>query len=213
MAVCLPLVLSGCILFNPQDYPANWSRLETAPSPRTCPIIAGLYGDIGEPSPECGGREDRHFRRNCKLLSFNFFSGDEEFMETDPHDDPLHKIFPEGVPTHMEIAQPNNDKLEIVAWSRTVSEQRMLRRAVLSMHKGDFSCSPEGLRLKRRTGIRGVLLTVGFFWEDRTFNRSEDGFLIMNSENRGFLCSGGLIPVAGGGNRWIRWRANPNSAP
>lgn len=193
--LALPLALASCV-WRTSEYPAGWARPEVGHSDQTCPIIAGVYKDDAEPGPEAyfSGRNSDHGSLIYNLLSKAPVSRDVQHL--------MDRV------THVEIVQPTPDMLQVIVWSGEGNERVMLWVEVLSMDKGDFSCGPDGLQLRSLTDwfITGVSNYFG--WVSRTFNRSEDGSLVLKIRGRVFGNTA-FLPLGGVSDSWIRWTPMP----
>jgi hypothetical protein len=98
----------------------------------------------------------------------------------------------------VRIAQPSDDVIEITSVGK---------RYTLTKSAGDFSCDASGLRLKERSSSMLWLISNIVRYESRTFNRAQDGSLIMKSEYHA-VGNHTLFPVDTRGEGGARWAAS-----
>jgi hypothetical protein len=173
-------------------------------------MVAGLYVDEGTQSHNPGDL----FPGPCEL-SWHCSLGNYLLFKKIPRIEAelRRTIFPGPLPMHIEIVQPSDDVLEIVAWNGTGRTREKLRSARLSREQGDFSCSPEGFKLKRLSGGLGDGRFVGAHeWEDRILTRSEDGHLVLKLD-RGAWGIVLFVPMAAFSTAGYRWRPAPANTP
>ena len=205
-----PLALVSCV--RTFEYPAGWARPEVGHSDQACPMIAGAYKDYAKLGP--GAYFVGRYSVRGSLIYNLLSKEDHPWRRRAPIARDVQHLIDRA--THVEIVQPAPDILQVIIWSGEGNDQSRLWLEVLSMAKGDFSCGPDGLRLRSRTDWLFVGIINFFAWESRTFNRSEDGSLLMKIGDRSF---GNLVFVPLGlvFDYWIRWtpipsRANPEDA-
>jgi hypothetical protein len=205
IAACAALILSACAV---AEYPSSWSRLDITPTGRSCPLIAGLYVDEGiqRHNPNDQSTGPCALSWDCSLSNYLFFK-----QMTRTENPQLLRMFSGARPTHAEVIQPSDDLLEIVAWEGTGSTRKRLRGTRFLRDHGDFSCSPEGIKLRRRAGGFGSPIVPMTQWEDRIVTRSEDGRLVLKL-NTGMI-GVVFVPMAGGTTAWYRWEPAPPNAP
>jgi hypothetical protein len=175
-------------------------------------MIAGVYKDYAELGSGANFY-GRYWDRGS--LIYNLLSKEDMQLRGRDHvsRDVQHLI---DRATHVEIVQPAPDILQVIVWSGEENDRSRLWLEVLSMDKGDFSCGPDGLRLRSRTDWLIVGISNFFGWVSRTLNRSEDGSLVMKIGERGFG-NHTFLPIGSVYDYWIRWtpmpsRANPEDA-
>lgn len=203
-------LLSSCAT----EYPAGWSRLESIPAAGACPRLAGLYDDAGTQSGNPGdlapGSCDAGW--HCSLGTYLFYS-------TVPRTETVltRWIFPKRAPTHVELIQ-TSEVLEAVAWHGTGSTRQKLQTVRFTKEKGEFTCTAEGVRLKRGSG--GFAIGSGgsgagiaaYEHEDRTLNRGEDGHLVLKVERAAFGVIL-IVPAMAINDSWYRWKPALASSP
>jgi hypothetical protein len=206
IAMCVLAILSACTV---AEYPSSWSRLDTAQTGRSCPMIAGLYIDEGiqRHNPNDPSKGPCELSWDCSLSNYLFFKHIPRRQTK-----MASEMFPGVRPTHTEIIQLSDDLLEVVAWNGSGSTRKRLRGTRLIRDHGDFSCSPEGLKLRRRSASFGAQNIGGVSeWEDRFMTRSEDGRLVLKLDS-GMIGLLLFFPMAARGSAWYRWEPAPPDA-
>ncbi|MBZ0168217.1 hypothetical protein MELA_02309 [Candidatus Methylomirabilis lanthanidiphila] len=191
-----PLALASCV--STVEYPAAWAP-KLQHSDQACPTIAGVYKEYGEGEPE--PRVHLGWEWVGNSLIYNLLSKELPRSKKPIPQDLRHLI---DNATHIEIAHPTPDMLKVVVWSGEGNDRIMLWGEILSMDKGDFSCGPNGLQLRSRTEWLIIIISNLFASESRTFSRSEDGSLMMNSRGRLFG-NHTFLPFVIVRNHWTRW--------
>jgi hypothetical protein len=210
ISVCFAMVgLSGCAFTTP--YPDTWPAVEShapqASSP--CPSIAGFYVDTAisalfKPAL-VDNWESRHFEGrdwDKGYLTYNLFSNARHVMRFKNHvSDDVQQLIGHLV----EIKQATPDNLELIVWRYDGKDRFMLRQDVLSMKTGDFSCGPEGLKLKTRSEAFVLGVSNGVGSVARTLNRAADRSLVMKVEETMISHHYIYIPIVFSGGYWLRW--------
>ena len=210
ISICFAVVgLSGCAFTSP--YPDSWPAVESGASPtsRPCPSIAGFYVDkaisaLFKPafvdkweSPRLEGRH-----RDKDYLTYNLFSNARHVMRFANHvSDDVQQLIGHLV----EIKQATPDNLQLIVWSSDGRDRFMLRQEVLSMKTGDFSCGPEGLKLKTRSEAVVLGVSNGVGSVARTLNRAADRSLVMKVEETMISHHFIFIPIVLSSGYWLRW--------
>ena len=201
-------LLSSCAT----EYPAGWSRVAPAPGDGACPRLAGLYDDAGTQS----GNPGDYFPGACDA-GWHCSLGTSMFYTNLPRIERVltRKIFPERSPTEIEIIQADG-VLEAVAWHGTGSTRQKLQAVRFTKEQGEFTCTADGLNLKRLSGGSGFAGhgggVGGVEREDRTLNRGEDGHLVLKIERAAW----GIVffvPAAAFSTSWYRWQPAPANSP
>jgi hypothetical protein len=202
-------LLSACAT----DYPAGWSRVAPVATVGACPRLAGLYSDAGTQSDNPGdlfpGPCDAGW--HCSLGTYLFYTKLPRIESV-----LTRKIFPERPPTEIEIIQADG-VLEAVAWHGTGSTRRKLQAVRFTKEQGEFTCTAEGIKLKRLSGGIGAVggggaAIAAVEREDRTLNRGEDGHLVLKVE-RGAWGIVIFVPAMAFSTSWYRWKPAPASSP
>ena len=202
------ILLSSCAT----EYPAGWSRVASIPVAGACPRLAGLYDDAGTQSGNPGdyfpGACDAGW--HCSLGTYLFYTNLPRIERV-----LTRKIFPGRSPTEIEIIQADG-VLEAVAWHGTGSTRQKLQAVRFTKEQGEFTCTADGLTLKRLSGGSGFAGSGGGVGgverEDRTLNRGEDGHLVLKVE-RGAWGIVLFVPAAAFSTSWYRWQPAPASSP
>lgn len=161
-----------------------------------CPIIAGLYSEMGEAPFGCP-----EIIEACQSLSYNLLSGQVGYKEV--WDESSEPRIPTG--THLELRQPAENSLEIIQWQWRDREASVLSQKTLKMEKGDFTCGPDGLTLEPRLVYTFFILVDLLGSLNTTFNRSEDGYLVMDSD-LGIIGHNVYYIGARRFGTWVRWK-------
>jgi hypothetical protein len=175
------LLLAGCMSV-PLGYPDDWTPLQAAPESGACPALAGAYAEPGDTPSGCAAASP------CARLSFGLFAG-------------MAGLQGEAAlsASEVEIRQPAPEALEIIV--RDGGRERA--RKMLSAAKGDFRCTRRGLTLVARGG-RTLVAGGAPIHEERTFNRAQDGALVMLREAVG-SDQHVVVPVGLEARYWVRW--------
>lgn len=210
ISICFAVVgLSGCAFTSP--YPDSWPAVESSASPtsRPCPSIAGFYVDkaisaLFKPALvdtwESPPLEGRH--RDKDYLTYNLFSNARHVMRFANH---VSNDVQQLLGHLVEIKQTTPDSLELVVWRSDGRDRFMLRQDLLSMKAGDFSCGPEGLKLKTRSEAFVLGLSNGVGSVTRTLNRAADRSLVMKVEQTMISHHYIYIPLVFSSEYWLRW--------
>lgn len=180
--------LTSCSITSRQyPYPADWAHIQNDPSNISCPILEGIYYDLGEKATFSSGHPCVIKAGECGSLSFNLLFSDNlaGLSVTRPLVNQIH------------ITQPSPDVLEIT--TKPNGEQHKL-----SISNGDFSCDGAGLRLETKYTTAIAIIANYIQSESRVFNVANDGTLTMNAENRS-VGHHLILPVNNTWNRWVRW--------
>ena len=178
-------VLISCVT---HPYPAAWEKIDIKSKVGECPSIAGVYFEDNDGESVVGLT---HF-----VFSHHLFS----------HDAPNYSFIPNA--QKVEISQPSDEKLEIKVWAGPELFGELLYEKVLLKQKGDYTCEQDGLKIKLAdTAIEPGALGFGMGSEQRIFNRSVEGNLLMNKTEK----AGGIIfifipAIYSEGGQWYRWK-------
>ncbi len=196
-------MLTACV--NVDAYPDSWRNIEPVKANGRCPDVSGRYVETGTTSKlGCHPHQEK-----CVRLSYDLLSGDTGYSEV--WDKSLTPDFSAGT-TSVELMQQGDQSIEVVLWTSGatdgtfVARGRVIRRDRLNLDDGDYSCGAEGLTLRTRYiyFLFGISNLVGF--EDRSFNRAEDGALVMKSEET-IIAHHTFVPFGGSRTVWVRWPA------
>jgi hypothetical protein len=139
-----------------------------------CPDISGTYKNLGE-SKQKG---DEHKRLDRILIPQSLISDS----------------------ISVNIHQSNEDTLEISFWKG----QKLILKKIYSKENKEFSCSPQGIRIRYKDWFGGEGFELGMEWGWLYLAKSTDGALVVNQRSKVF---GVLffIPVFGSGSTWYRF--------
>ena len=174
------LVLASCVSsIKHRQYPADWPQLGNGNSGDTCPVVSGFYNEFGEISCARGQQpNDVKFR----FLSFQLLSTITS-VKVDSKEKLTCKSAING--TLIELRQPEDNQLQIRMWEIDGNTKTILHEQILDMKKGDFTCEGGFMNLRKRR-LADSYIVANFFGSDiRSFNLSEDGWLIMKSYSSG----------------------------
>jgi hypothetical protein len=189
--------LSSCaspVDISRSEYPRDWPPLEPV-ADGSCPNIAGLYQDV--PAAGCKPEDWFSCRLTYALLAPLLTPSDKELRKWQ---DEIGKDVLDSV-THVQINQPANGILEVLLLRS--DRGLVLRREELSLDKGQFACSSEGLVITK-TAFSVPVVAAVYDHAAYTFRSDAGHSLVMSSDTT----STGLalvIPVYFQHRHWSHW--------
>ncbi len=160
------------------EYPIEWSKLENENKNNQCPNVSGFY-DVDAEIPKAQ-------ILSCYRLDFQLLSKKmpefEDYYRTGHSKRWTWQSRCEVVlsGTVAELQQPNHDQLSIKMWERNSPKGTQ----TLSIKNGDFHCENGNLILKKRFNVDTIVLANHSSSETRKFSKSQNGWLIMESETK-----------------------------
>ena len=185
--ICLMLTISLTSCVNHHPYPTTWSPIMTTVT-GGCPSIQGTYKEIGygEIKGSCLMSDSQPWGYCYSLSSF--------LLSTNL------KVTGDTV---VEITHSSQDEITIRVNEGTTT----IFTKTLDRRKGDFNCNQNGIIifLPRKTQAEGVgFATVG---TEVTFNKANNGELVMSEKTDSFGMAMYIVPVAGQSTWWYHWEA------
>jgi hypothetical protein len=160
-----------------EEYPYHW-KPRLIERENTCDI-AGTYYNSGEDKGGTPASVSEVLRNTA--------------MGVHTSDDAAQKV------AYVHVSQPDDDTLEFSFWN----DQNVLYRRA-SKSKGDYKCTPEGVRLPfsafQRWDSFDFEYSKGLFY----ISKSTDGELIVN--RYGITVALHSAPILGGESLWYRFR-------
>jgi len=201
MLVLVTCLLPGCVAVSRIDYPRDWAPTHKVEA-GTCPRIAGIYKDPGT-------LRGQGTMNGTKYRNPNAWNGDTYLLTN------LVKTTDASAVFATEIAQPDSDTLIIQTSSDPTSQQWQLRRS-----RGDFDCNESGMTMSASGGffagstkyaaadamvttIGVLLLSGGVVSHTRSFRPLDDGSLLMEVTQNGFMAHG--VVLGWDYRSFVRW--------
>jgi hypothetical protein len=177
------------------EYPDNWAQMQVVGLNGSCPNLEGIYEERGDAPNGC-----HVWIEKCRSLSYNLLSGNIGYKEV--WDESETPMFPSG--SHVEIQQHVDDQIKILLWDVNGNDKHLIHSEILKKQNGDYTCTDEGIQLKKRSmyflwGISNMLGT-----ETRVFSVNENNELVMHSS----LTHSGhhtFFPLFGSDDIWVRF--------
>jgi hypothetical protein len=160
-----------------------------------CPDLQGTYEERGRfVVGTASGRPCSDDAGECTSLSFALLQDAHVTLGRGGGTVPADSI---------RVMQPSSDRLEIVVLPDGPARS-------LSMQAGDFSCDADGLSLRETTDQLVVVISNVHSSEVRTFDRAEDGALLMLSRwrNRGHHT---FMTFDVSNEELVRWEPSPGA--
>lgn len=187
-------MLTACVSIRDTGYPDNWAPRRQG-STNQCPAMAGTYLNQGERVPKGG--------TDC----FTACGGLIDELDVGSMFRPFTPLRDKRAKERIiEILQPANSILDVVAWKDVDGERKEMARLHLSADHGDFHCENGEMRLAPRIHAATVILVDFVAPETRVFSKASDGALIMKRTTSlvGHVL---VVPMVVSSGEWIRWPA------
>jgi hypothetical protein len=179
-----------------REYPKEWSPLKLSSLGEQCPDISGIYLESGEPAYECPG-----WHKKCRSLSFNLLSNNIGYMEI--WDKSSKPSFLHG--SLVEIKQEKNDQIEIFLRGKHGKDKSFVRREMLTLQRGDYTCKDGSIYLKPRAIYLLLYISNVVGTETREILTSEHGELIIHIKQN-YAGHHTFVPAIVSKDTWVRFR-------
>lgn len=171
--------LAGC--FN-EPYPKDWAALPTAGE--RCPDISGAFVDKGEPGGSLG-----------EWLVPDILQGH-----------PAHHVVIEQLASGDIKVTPWRERL-LLEGDTTVKRLQAAGEKTFRYAKGDFQCRDGSVKFASSMScISEEQVLLGCDKSYQEYRKSADGALAAKAGGSGFGVVLLVIPVAGGGSSWVRFK-------